>query len=145
VAICLDADIFPSTTGNAGYSVGLGNTFADDAALIGAMFEKKSTDTNWFAVCGNGAALSARVDTGVPAIFPSGYQMRVEWLGSGVADNSVAACRFYIGGFLVATITSNLPSAATTPAASVFAGLRRTSSTGQELLFLGPIRYSAGY
>lgn len=128
---------------NNAYTFGFGGVFADDTTLTGAVFEKKSTDANWFAVNGNGSALSARVDTGVPT-NPSGQRLRVEWWPAAIADDNVAQTKFYIDGSLVATITSNLPSASPSPYIRVFGGAKRITGTGAAC-FLGPVTYSAGY
>jgi len=146
IAIAVDFDTFVEvgSSGQVAYTFGLGDQLADNTSLIGGVFEKKVGDATWFAVCGNGTALSTRVDTGVP-VTSAGDRMRVEWLGSGVADNSVAAMRFYIGGFLVATITTNLPTAATLPRSTVILGAKRASGTTATNSFVGPVRYSATY
>lgn len=78
---------------------------------VGAWFYKTNASANWFAVCGDGVALSTPVDTGVSAATAGIFKMRVEWLGSGTSDDSTAAARFYINGTLVASITgAHLPS-----------------------------------
>lgn len=144
--ISVDMDTYIVDPSNhANFTFGLGSHHADNAGMIGAVFEKKATDTNWFAVCGNGSALSARVNTGVP-VTSAGDRMRVEWLGANVADDGVAAARFYIADTLVATITSNLPSAAATPRVNVFLGAKRlVGSSGSPEAFVGPLRYAASY
>lgn len=144
--IAVDFDTYIVDPSNhANFTFGLGSHHADNASLIGAVFEKKATDATWFAVCGNGSALSTRVNTGVP-VTSAGDRMRVEWLGANVSDNGAAAARFYIADALVATISSNLPSAAATPRVNVFLGAKRlVGSTGSPQAFVGPVRYVASY
>lgn len=144
----VETDIFPTVgeTGNpsnCAYTFGLGTVFADDTSLVGGVFEKKSTDATWFAVTGDGSALSARVNTTVPP-DSSGQTLRVEWWPSGVADDSIAQVKFYINGTLRGTITSNLPSAAAAPRISVFLGAKRITGSGATVIW-APVRYSAAY
>lgn len=145
--VSASADIFlPSgETGNPSnnaYTFGQGGAFADDTALIGGVFEKKSTDANWFAVCGDGTTLSTRVDTTIPV--STRQNLRVEYWPADTADDSAAAMRFYIDDVLRATITSNLPHGAASPRINVVCAAKRITSTGASIFF-GPVRYSAGY
>jgi hypothetical protein len=143
----VDIDVYPevASTGQVAYTFGLGQRFADDTALIGGVFEKKSTDTNWFAVCGDGTTLSTRVDTGVAVGAAAWNKLRVEWHGANVADNSTAAMRFYIADVLVATITSNLPTGAATPSVNAVLGAKRASGSTVTSCYLGPVRFSQNY
>lgn len=99
------------------FAVGLYDTATSYASLSsstnpGAWIFRSGT-TNWQARTCDGASTTT-VDTGVAPTSNVTQLLRVEWHGSGVADNSTSAFRFYIDDALVATITSTLPAATTT-------------------------------
>jgi hypothetical protein len=117
------------------------------AGFIGALLFKTNATANWQFQTGDGTALSAAIDTGVAVVASTLYKMRIEWLGSGVADDGVSACRAYINGTLVATILTNLPN---TPAAPNNMGgavlmMKRDTGTANRTVYVGPIRWTNNY
>lgn len=94
-----------------GYTSSTAATFfgsTDTLALvfIGFRFSSAVPDTNWQAVVCNGTTQTV-TDTGVAPSTTVGQLFRIEWNRGG------GEVRFYIGSALVATITTNLPTADT--------------------------------
>jgi len=141
-AAALEMDVWPGATGVsdtqlfAGLGVG-----PPVAATVGGIFYTDGT-ANWKAVVGNGSALSAAVNTGVAVAGAAWQQMRVEWWGANVADDSASAMRFYIAGTLVATITTNLPTGLN---AALAAGALHLTNATQNASFVGPVQFSVNY
>lgn len=133
-------------SGNCSYTFGFGNTFGDSATLVGAVFEKRNTDTHWFAVAGNGTALSARVDTGVPPDSAAAQQtLKVVYNPAETSDSGADEMNFFIDGFWRCAVTTNLPRAAAAPYVKAVMGCKRGSGTLGALNWLGPVRYSMAY
>jgi hypothetical protein len=121
-----------------------GSTGFGGVGLVGAVFAKGNGDANWQCVVGDGAAVTV-VDSGVAYALATLYKLRIEWHGSGVADNSASAVRFYINGTLVATTTTHLPTAASPRRASPFLGIKRDTGTSSRLTTYGPVHFAANY
>lgn len=83
-------------------------TFMSDTpgtAFIGFRYSTHAADTHWQCVCYNGTT-STIVDSGVaPTVQPTSQYFRMLYTGS--------AIQFYINDVLVATISTNLPTATT--------------------------------
>lgn len=71
-------------------------------------FRKLEGTANWQCVTMNGGAATVTT-TGTPPSATDLQRLRIEWDGSGVADDATSRARFYINGALVATHTANLP------------------------------------
>jgi len=150
--IAMEWDLYTSTAIDQmhvaiGMAFAVTNIAGPTAGFTGAMFYKGNANANWMFVTGDGTALSTPIDTGVTVAANNDYPMRVEWLGSGISDDSIAAARGYINGSLVATITTNLPSAPAPPNNMVGPVLNMSRDTGSAVrtIRLGPVRWSANY
>lgn len=142
IAAAVEFDIWPGTVGVADSQIycGFGNAKPTSTAFGGWLYTDGTT--NWKAVASSGSALSSVVDTGVAVGAGAWQQMRVEWWGANVADDSANAFRMYIGGTLVATITTNLP---TTLNAITVAGANKLAGSTQLTAYVGPVQFSSNY
>ncbi len=118
-----------------------------------AVFAKLPADTHWQVLTKQaGAAIVSHVTS---TVATTGWvRFRIEWHGANVADDGVAALRFYINGTLVHTVTSGLPMDAATFAATYSAGgggigpifsmvnVGAGAATPPAPLILGPLQYA---
>jgi hypothetical protein len=132
---------------------GLGSSMASAylapiAGFIGAVFYKGNANANWQVVAGDGTALSTVVDSGVAVAAATHYKMRIEYLGSGVADDGASAVRAYINGVNVtpSPIITHLPGLGglLDIATPYFAFSRDTGSTTRTVS-IGQVRYSQNF
>jgi|GEM_PF-3727192 len=140
-SIAMEGDVWPGALAVAQSQIVWGFGGMPTAGLIGGMFYTDGS-ANWKCVCGDGSTLSAAVDTGVAVAGTAWQQLRVEWWGANVADNSASAMRFYIGGVLKATITTNLP---TGQGCSPNMGAKKLSGSALLTSFFGVVQFSSNY
>ena len=122
-----------------------GNYQGPTAGFAGMAFFKGNANADWMVVCGDGTALATAVDSGVAVAATTHYKMRLEYLGSGVADDGVSAVRAYINNVLVATITTHVPTTVANHLANPFFSMTRDSGSTQRLISLGPVRMTQNY
>ncbi len=144
--IAMDFDLFTDTVAvdQMKFVAGMASvslTTLPIAGFAGACIYKGNADANWKLVAGDGTALSAVVDTGVSVATSTHYKMRLEYLGSGVADDSTNAVRAYINGALVGTVTTNLPGlGGTYDPMSPFFSMARDSGSAARAVNIGQMR-----
>jgi len=84
----------------------------DLATNEGLFFILEAGAGNWKCAA-SGPVSETYVALGGTASIGSFVNLRIEYRGSGVSDDSTSTAYFYVGGTLVGTITTNLPSAGT--------------------------------
>jgi hypothetical protein len=94
------------TNGSADHRIGFGTQGFNFPDNDGVYFEHLNADTNWFAVCRSGA-VQTRTDTGVAWVNQS--YLGVNWDTFRIIWTPGTNVKFYIGGVLKATITTNIP------------------------------------
>lgn len=143
----LRADFSMDAIGNNGMTHWFGFSGSKDASAPAsgyAWFKKATTDTNWQCQTNNGAT-TTNVDSGVvPTIDGTMQRLRIEHHGSASPFGAVTT-RFFINDVLVATSTTNLPTAAQYV---VFGSLCTSGGTGHDCdvgtVELSVNRYAAG-
>jgi hypothetical protein len=111
---------------------------APSAGFSGMLIQKKTGD-DWKLSVGDGTNLLTST-TFLTCLPSTDYRLRLEFLGSGVADDSTTQVRAYINGFLMGVATTALPSADPAPYAGFVSSLKRTTGTSPRNLYLGPYR-----
>lgn len=87
----------------------LSHAFGDDSIFLGAVFFIQDGSAQWWCNIGDGTTLGTPFATSVALNTNTLFQLRIEWWGASVADDSAASLRFYINGALVKTYTAGLP------------------------------------
>jgi hypothetical protein len=111
---------------------------APSAGFSGMLIQKKTGD-DWKLSVGDGTNLLTST-TFLSCLANTDYRLRLEFLGSGVADDSTTQVRAYINGSLMGVATTALPSADPAPYAGFVSSLKRTTGTSTRNLYLGPYR-----
>ena len=105
---------FSALLGNVATNGAIGGTVGGiiGAGFVGMGFYKGNGDTNFQMISGDGTNLSTPVDSGIAVAVTTHYKVRLEYLGSAVADDSTSTVRGYINGTeLPSAITANIPGA----------------------------------
>lgn len=115
------------------------------AGIGGVVFKDDGTGSNWQSVTSDGTTLDTVQDSGEAIAASTLFKFRAEWMGAGVADDGVAAMRFYIGPSLVGTFTAHVPTpdAPTSIIAPSFA-LKRVAGATARSFHVSPVRISYG-
>lgn len=108
------------------------------AGFTGMLFQKKTGD-DWRLSVGDGANLWTS-STFVSCVPNADYRLRLEFLGSGVADDTTTAVRAYINGVKRWEVTIDLPDASPSPYAGFACGLKRTTGSSPRNMYVGPYR-----
>jgi hypothetical protein len=141
----VDLDVYMNGVGLTTHFVYFGETeggaipVLSGAGFKGAVFV--SDAGAWKCVCGDGTNVTV-VDPTVGVATGAITSLRIEWWGSGVADDSTNACRFYIDGVLKASITTNLPTNGT---AQKIVGAKKVSGSTLWESWVGPFQYEYTY
>ena len=114
------------------------------APSFGAWFEKASTDTNWQCKVLSNADGALAADSGVPPVANTFQVLRIDLVGSNVADDSAGHAIFFIDGAQVAKLDlTSLAGmeAGTGPIVPFFNATTTTTGGAAVPVYLGPIAY----
>lgn len=106
------------------FGIGYGDIFNAEFTNGSYFYYDESVGTTWLAKTAN-AATRTSVDTAVTVVAGAWIKLRIENSGS-------TSRRFFINGTLVATITTNIPTTAISPAANV----RKSAGTTTRLIYI---------
>jgi len=140
--------IKPITLTNARYWVGMGdvNGPSDYSSAVYAsntparfycMFRfAAGTDTNWQAICATDATHQTIVDTGVLPVTASSTLFEI------APTTAMTSVSFFINGTSVATITTNLPTAANRPMTAWMADNENTATSVGAVFYWSQVFYT---
>lgn len=148
-AIAIEWDVFLGAGVNQqrifiGLAASISHAFADDSAFLGAGFiVDDSAPGAWYVNIGDGTTLGTAHNSGISTALSALFKLRMEYTGSGVADDGVAAIRFYVNGADAGVFTAGLPAPDVAPSTvAPVIGTKRISGATARSFSVGPVSIS---